>query len=198
MRARSTPADPPPARSTRIRPVPCEDSERSTCHQHRQRANAAWQPIMARSRKARRSASTPSRAVRGNAAGEPSQQLLDLANDPARRGDRRPRRRKPFEAMPQASRVASWSTWPAIRPGEAIGVHAVASPSRQCRRRAESAAARPGQRSCQARRSASPPSRAVRGNAAGEPSQQLLDLASVRDKRGDRRPRRREPGKAMP
>ena len=197
MRARSTPADPPPARSTRIRPVPCKDTERSTSHQHRQRADAARLPIMSRSRKARRSASTPAQALRGNAAGEPSRHQVDPASVRARRGDRRPRRRKPFEAMPQASRIAIWSTWPAIRPGEAIGVHAGASPSRQCRSRAESPAGRRGQRSCQARRSAPTPAQALRGNAAGEPNRHLVDLASDPARRGDRRPRRREPVKAI-
>ena len=86
---------------------------------------------------AMRSAPTPSRALRGDAAGELNHQLVGPAGDQPRRGDRRPRRREPFAAMPHASRVASWSTWRQINPGEATGAHAVASPSRRCRRRAE-------------------------------------------------------------
>ena len=111
----------------------------------------------------------PLRALRGNAAGEPSQQLVGLACVRPRRFDRRPRRRKPFEAMPQASRVSSRSTWPAFDPGDSIGVHAVASPSRQCSRRTEMPAGRLGRQSAQAMRSAPLPTQAFRGNAAGEP-----------------------------
>jgi hypothetical protein len=123
---------------------------------------------------ATRSASTPSRALRGNAAGEPNHQLVDVAGDQHWRRDRRPRRRQPFEAMPQASRVISWSTLPAINTGDAIGAHAVASRSRRCRRRAESSAGEPRQRSAPAKRSASSPSPALRGDATGEPNHQLV------------------------
>jgi len=163
----------------------------------RRAASPAGRPSR-RSARAMRSVSTPSRALRGNAAGEPSHQLVDRACDPARRCDRRPRRREPFEAMPQASRVASGSTWPGISPGDAIGAHAIASPSRRCRRRAESPAGRPGPGSAQAMRSAPTPSRALRADAACEPSRQLVGPAGDHPRRCDRRPRRREPFGAMP
>ena len=145
-----------------------------------------------------RSALTPSRALRGNAEGEPRRQLVGLAGDQPGRCDRCPRRREPFEAMPQASRATSWSTGLAIRPGDAIVVHAVASHSRLCRRRAESPAGRPGPGPTQAMRSAPTPSRALRGDAAGEPNHQLLAPAGDQPRRCDRRRRRREPFEAMP
>ena len=87
---------------------------------------------------------------------------------------------------------------PAGGQGEAIGAHAVASPSRQCRRRAESPAGRACQRVDKARRSAPTPSRVLRGNAAGEPNCQQVELASGWTGRGDQRSRRREPFQAMP
>ena len=137
----------------------------------------------------------PATAQRGDAAGEQNHQLTDFAEDRRRQRDRRPRRRDPFEAMPQASRITSLA---GVQRGNAIGVHAVASRSRRCRRRAESPAGRPRGRPTPATQSASTPSRAVRGDAAGEPNRQLADRAGDGRWKCDRRPRRREPFEAMP
>ena len=49
-------------------------------------------------------------------------QRVGLARVRSGRGDRRPRRREPFEAMPQASRVSSWLARPAISPDEAARI----------------------------------------------------------------------------
>ena len=121
-----------------------------------------------------------------------------------RRSDRRPRRREPFEGMPQASRITSWwariTSWlacPANLAGTAIGAHAVASHSSRCHRRAEPATSKPSQRIPPASRSAPTPSRALRGDATGEPNHQLVSLDSESRRQRDRRPRRREPSEAM-
>ena len=190
MRARSTPADLPPARSTRIRPVPCKDTERSSSHQHHQRADSAWLPIKSRSRKARRSASAPAQALRGNAAGEPCRQLVDLPSVRARRGDRRPapaqalRGNAAGEPSRQLVDLASIRVRRGDRrptPAQAFRGNAAGEPSRQLVDRASIRVRRGDRRPT--------PAQALRGNAAGEPSRQLVDRA---DERPGRRVGRRE------
>ena len=143
-------------------------SRSSRCR--RRAESRAGRPGGRRPAPARRSASTPSRAVRGDAAGEPNRRQIGLTGDRLRQRGRRPRLREPFEAMPQASRIPGWPTRRETGGGNAIGAHAVASGSRRCRRRAESPAGRPRWKPAPATRSASTPSRAVRGDAAGEPN----------------------------
>ena len=78
MRARSTPVDASPARSKRIRSVPCNDGERSTSHEHHQRADVT---------------------------GLPSRPTVDHVEIEVGEAIGAQRRREPFETMPQASRI---------------------------------------------------------------------------------------------
>ena len=92
-----------------------------------------------------------------------------------RRGDRRSAPSTLIGAMPQASRVSSWPTWPGSAQAWRSAPSAVDRPSRRCLRRAESAAGRPGQDRPRRGDRHRAPSTAHRGDAAGE-----LSSASTR------------------
>jgi len=78
----------------------------------------------------------PSTAHRGDAEGEPRHQLAYLARIGPGVAIGAERRRPPIEAMPKASRISSWPTWPGSAQARRSAPGAVDRPSRRCRRRA--------------------------------------------------------------